>query len=93
MKTLPRCACGKAIRSTFQASRGRCASCEKRHQGARIEEAVRVVEGGKCPCCGLPLKHNMALAGWYQCVAYACVEMRAPEFKSAPACSFQTFTR
>lgn len=57
-----------------------------------IAEAQAIVARGVCPKCGTPLVRNLALAGWYQCGAYADVAFRQPQFRALPQCSFQTFT-
>ena len=51
-----------------------------------------IVATGTCPDCGTPLIRNSALAGWWQCGAYACEAFRAPAYKGLPSCHFQTFT-
>lgn len=61
---------------------------------ARIEsacaEARRVVATGKCPCCGSPLRRNLAMTGWWQCSQYGADGWRADNSK--PACNWQGFT-
>jgi len=69
----------------------RAASRELRER--RLEKAKQIVATGQCPHCGTRLVHNSALAGWWQCGAYACEAMRKPEFKGLPSCSFQIFTQ
>ena len=54
-------------------------------------EAVAIVQTGKCPQCGRPLRRNLALSGWYQCSQYGAEGFRADA--SQPSCSFQTFTQ
>lgn len=54
--------------------------------------AAVVVAAGKCPQCGTGLVRNLALAGWWQCGAYASGTFRRPEYRDLPSCSFQTFT-
>lgn len=62
----------------------------------RIADAQRiareVVASGKCPICGSPLHRNLAIAGWWQCVAYPCDSHRQPQYRSLPKCEFQCFT-
>ena len=55
-------------------------------------ENLEIVKTGVCPQCGNPLKFNNAMAGWWQCVAYATPSFRAPEYRDLPSCSFQCFT-
>ena len=69
----------------------RAASRELRER--QLEKAKQIVATGQCPQCGTRLVHNSALAGWWQCGAYACEAMRKPEFKGLPSCSFQIFTQ
>ena len=67
----------------------------KEHQarlGAIHAEALRIVATGVCPQCGTPLRRNNALAGWWQCGAYATPSFRLPEHRNLPSCSFQCFT-
>ena len=59
---------------------------------ALLEQARAIVAGGVCPTCGTKLVRNSAMAGWWQCGAYACEAMRRPEFKGLPTCHWQTFT-
>lgn len=56
------------------------------------ETAVRTVATGVCPDCGTGLVSNSALAGWWQCGAYAAESHRQPQYRGLPKCSFQTFT-
>jgi hypothetical protein len=69
----------------------RAASRELRER--RLQNAKQIVATGQCPQCGTRLVHNSAMAGWWQCGAYACEAMRKPEFKGLPSCSFQIFTQ
>lgn len=55
-------------------------------------EAQQHVHRGTCPQCGLPLKRNLALAGWWQCVAFGEPSFRPAGFAAAAKCSFQCFT-
>lgn len=55
------------------------------------EENMAIVQTGKCPRCGQPLKRNLALTGWWQCVCYASLPMRDPKYKDLPSCDFQCF--
>lgn len=55
-------------------------------------KAAAIVTSGTCPDCGTKLIRNSALAGWYQCGAYAAESHRKPEFAGLPKCHFQTFT-
>ena len=66
-------------------------AAEKARRDAQYAEAQRIVSTGKCPQCAAKLRHNLALAGWWQCSQYGAVGFRADDNK--PACSFQTFTR
>ncbi len=72
---------------------GTCKVCSKARSERLYAEAQAHVERGTCPYCGTALKRNSALTGWWQCGAYACEAMRAPEFKGLPSCSFQCFTK
>ena len=78
--------CGKVIGKHAR----RCKSCGDKYETARKAHAARVIEAGKCPDCG-PLRRNLALSGWYQCAALGEPSFRAPEYRNAPACSFQIF--
>lgn len=64
----------------------------KNRMAALQAKAREVVSTGCCPDCGNPLKRNLALAGWFQCVAYASLPFRAPEHRALPKCDFQAFT-
>ncbi|OPZ82532.1 MAG: hypothetical protein BWY76_02682 [bacterium ADurb.Bin429] len=67
----------------------------KEHQErmARLRaEAQAVVATGVCPQCGQPLKRNLAMAGWWQCVCYATPSFRDAQYRDLPSCSFQCFT-
>lgn len=55
-------------------------------------EAQQHVERGTCPQCGLPLKRNLALSGWWQCAAFGEPTFRPAGFQAAAKCSFQCFT-
>jgi hypothetical protein len=57
-----------------------------------LATARAIVDTGVCPCCGTALIRNNALAGWWQCGAYATASHRQPQFLGLPSCSFQTFT-
>lgn len=57
-----------------------------------LDEARAIVATGICPDCGTPLVRNSALAGWWQCGAYATPSFRKPEHHDLSACHFQTFT-
>lgn len=69
---------------------------ENRASAARMEaakaEAQRVVATGQCPLCGLPLRRNSSLTGWWQCVACCAPSCSPPEHRDKPRCSFQCFT-
>ena len=56
------------------------------------EEARAIVKTGVCPDCGTKLVRNNSIAGWWQCGAFACEEMRKNEFAGLPNCNFQCFT-
>lgn len=66
----------------------------RKAQIARIEaahaETRRVVSTGKCPCCGMALKRNLSLGGWWQCSQLGAVGFRADASK--PSCNWQGFT-
>lgn len=67
----------------------------KQHQARMAQlkaEAQAIVATGVCPCCGTSLRHNLALAGWWQCGAFGVESFRLPQHRGLPACSFQTFT-
>lgn len=63
---------------------------------ARIAACIAAVQvhvtRGTCPDCGTKLVRNSAMAGWWQCGAYATEAFRAPEFKGLPSCHWQGFT-
>lgn len=82
------CECGKAIRSKFQASRGRCRSCDVKRMDIIKEINANIAMAGKCPICGQELRRNLSLTGWWQCVGFG-----AEGFRSAGStqCSFQMF--
>jgi len=61
---------------------------EKRRQAREAEVALALKNG--CPCCGAPIRRNLALTGWWQCSQFGAVGFRADPDK--PACSWQTFT-
>jgi hypothetical protein len=83
---LSQCACGN--RKSRYANK--CRKCESAARTARIAEAMRIVQSGKCPSCGNKLRHNLALAGWWQCSQLGAVGFRADS--SRPSCNFQVFT-
>jgi len=66
----------------------------RREARERIEaaqmKARAIVETGKCPYCGRPLRRNLALAGWWQCSQFGAEDFRADP--GAPSCDFQCFT-
>lgn len=63
------------------------------HRLDTLKAAARViVDAGTCPQCGTGLVYNNALAGWWQCGAYAAESHRQPQYRGLPSCSFQTFT-
>lgn len=84
-----KCSCGKRIAKGAT----ECKGCYAKRSAARYVEAEAHVARGTCPHCGRGLYRNLALTGWWQCGAYGSPEMRRPEHRGAPACSFQTFTR
>lgn len=87
MATQTRCTCGKVM-SKYAS---KCKSCEKAASAKRYAEAEEHVKNG-CPKCGLPLRRNSALKGWWQCSAFGLPQYRGEGYKSAPDCIFQTFT-
>jgi hypothetical protein len=58
---------------------------------AKSDASTHVVRG-TCPDCGLPLRRNLALSGWWQCAAYGEPAFRDAQFQGAAHCSFQCFT-
>ncbi|OPZ63971.1 MAG: hypothetical protein BWY85_01420 [Firmicutes bacterium ADurb.Bin506] len=86
MATRSRCTCGKVKAAEAHT----CKACYIKARDARHAEARAIVATGVCPDCGLPLKRNLSLAGWWQCVR--CTDYPAPEYAQYPKCSFQTFT-
>ncbi len=82
-----RCSCGKVMSKYATA----CKACEKVASAKRFAEAAEHVKNG-CPKCGLPLRRNLALTGWWQCAAFGQAQFRESQYKTAPDCSFQTFT-
>lgn len=88
MKIRSRCKCGR-VKNQYSFS---CTKCFKERHAVCIVEAQKIVAGGKCPKCGTKLVYNNAIAGWWQCGAYACESFRKPEFRGLRNCSFQTFT-
>lgn len=63
---------------------------ERVKREARHAEAQAIVETGKCPTCGGPLRRNLSLTGWWQCQQFGAVGFRKDSTK--PSCDFQTFT-
>lgn len=51
---------------------------------------VAIVEIGKCPQCGRPLRRNLSLSGWWQCSQFGAEGFRADS--TLPACDWQGFT-
>lgn len=84
-----RCACGQVKSSDAT----ECRKCARAKSEARYNEAEAIVAAKVCPQCGSPLERNLALTGWWQCVAYGEPSMRKREHASLPKCGFQTFTR
>lgn len=68
---------------------------EARASAARIEaaqaEARAAWAANRCPKCGRKVGLNLSIAGWVQCEQYGAPMFRADP--SAPACSWQGFTR
>lgn len=83
--------CGKPARVSKFSSSGICNPCASNKQEARYAESGRIVDSGKCPDCGMDLKRNLSLTGWWQCSQFGAEGFRVDSTK--PACSFQTFTR
>lgn len=81
----PRNAKGRAMRMTQQQK-----ADAKAKRNENIAKQVAIVQTGKCPQCGAPLRRNLALAGWWQCSQYGADGFRKDNSK--PSCSFQTFT-
>ena len=63
----------------------------KRHAES-VAEAQRIVETGVCPECGARLRHNGAIAGWWQCGRYGADPFREEAYRGQAHCSFQCFT-
>lgn len=83
-----RCSCGK-VKSKDSRT---CMTCHNNRMTECKTKAIAHVTRGTCPECGTNLVRNSAMAGWWQCGAYACEAMRLPEHKGKPDCSFQCFT-
>ena len=82
-----RCSCGRVMSK----SATRCTKCYKEHMDQVYAAASRIVETGKCPDCGAPLRRNLALCGWWQCSQFGAEGFRADSSK--PQCDYQTFTK
>lgn len=57
---------------------------------ASREETQSAVAAGKCPKCGLKIKRNFSMKGWWQCQQFG-----NPVFRANPdqaPCSWQGFT-
>ena len=80
------CKCGKRMSKHSH----ECKACHRANMDRLHAEAQAVVNTGKCPQCGLPLKRNLAITGWWQCVR--CTDYPTPEYAQYPKCSFQCFT-
>lgn len=50
--------------------------------------AVRALQVNECPQCGQPVRQNLALAGWVQCIGVGADGFRAA---GAHKCSWQGF--
>lgn len=87
-RPINRCACGARISKYATV----CNACHRARLDAIHAEAAAIVATGVCPDCGTPLVRNSAIAGWWQCGAYACESHRRPEYRGLPKCSFQIFT-
>lgn len=83
-----KCACGRR-RSKFQSE---CSRCFMVRMQNLQDGAKAVVSAGKCPQCGNPLERNLALPGWYQCVAFPSISMRKEQYRDLQKCGFQCFT-
>lgn len=68
----------------------RCNACHIKHMNAIRAKSIEIVNTGKCPDCGAPLRYNNAITGWWQCSQYGADGYRADSSK--PACSFQCST-
>jgi ssDNA-binding Zn-finger/Zn-ribbon topoisomerase 1 len=65
---------------------------EKAKREAYYAKVTEIVKSGKCPQCGSPLNRNLAISGWWQCVAYPTGSMRKAQYANLPSCSWQGFT-
>ena len=88
MAVVTKCECGKRMSKYAR----ECKTCAAKRSAARYAESAAIVAKGCCPQCGLGLRRNLALTGWWQCGAYGEPDFRPSEYRAAPKCSFQTFT-
>ena len=63
---------------------------EKAKREARQAQALAIVQTGKCPDCGMPLRRNNSLTGWWQCSQFGAIGFRADSTR--PSCDWQIFT-
>ena len=84
--TRPRCACGKAM-SKYATE---CKACYAKRSAENYAKVQAVVDTGKCPTCGAPLRRNLSLTGWWQCSQLGAEGFRADSSKQP--CSWQGFT-
>jgi threonine synthase len=80
------CKCGRRMSKYANT----CKACHKTRMAELHAEAQAIVATGKCPKCGLPLKRNLAITGWWQCSR--CTDYPEPEYAQYQKCSFQCFT-
>jgi hypothetical protein len=57
---------------------------------AQYAEARAIVATGKCPRCGMPIRRNSSMTGWYQCSQFGAEGFRADA--TQPSCEWQVFT-
>lgn len=81
-----KCECGK----TKSQYAGTCVNCYKTKMEKHYAKAKAIVATGKCPTCGLNLKRNNSMTGWWQCEQLGAENFRKYPEKSP--CDFQTFT-
>jgi len=80
------CDCGRRMSQYAR----ECRKCATERSARLHAEVSAIVASGHCPQCGSGLRHNLSIAGWWQCEQYGADSHRARP--DEPQCSWQGFT-